>query len=43
MKRSDVETEADLIEYYEELLDYLDDCIPCLGEVISQFNEGEDD
>ena len=28
------------IDYYEALLDYLDDMVPCLGELIEQFKEG---
>lgn len=38
------ETKVDLvdkIDYYERLLDYLDDMIPCLDELIQQFNEDE--
>lgn len=27
------------LEYLYNLLDYLDDNIPCLGELIDQFNE----
>ena len=31
------------IEYYEALIDYLDDRVPCLDELITMFNEGEDE
>lgn len=40
MKRSDVETQEDLIDYYEGLIDYLDDNVPCLGELIQMYDEG---
>lgn len=30
------------LDYYERLLDYLDDMVPCLGELIAQFDEGEE-
>lgn len=33
----------DLIDYYEGLLDFLDDMVPCLGELIAMYNEGEDE
>ena len=29
------------VDYYERLLDYLDDMVPCLDELISQFDEDE--
>lgn len=29
------------VDYYEMLLDYLDDHIPNLADVIAQFNENE--
>jgi hypothetical protein len=41
MLRSDVGTEADLIEYYEGLIGFLDDMIPCLDELITMYNGGE--
>lgn len=28
-----------LVEYYEALLDYLDDVVPCLSELIGNFDE----
>lgn len=43
MKYREVESQQDLIDYYEELLDYLDDNIPCLDTLIELFNEGEDE
>ena len=43
MKYEDVETQEDLIEYYEGLLDFLDDNVPCLDELITIYNESEDD
>lgn len=39
MKYENVETERDLIEYYEGLLDFLDDRVPCLDELISLYEE----
>ena len=33
--------EEKAVDYYERLLDYLDDMVPCLGELIAQFDEGE--
>lgn len=27
------------IRYYEELLDFLDDMVPCLDNLIAKFNE----
>jgi len=33
----------ELVEYYEGLLDHLDDMIPCLGEVIANYDERCDD
>lgn len=41
MKYKDVETEQDLIEYYECLVDFLSDSVPCLDVLIEQY--GEDD
>ena len=41
MKYKDVETEHDLIEYFECLLDFLSDNIPCLDELIEQYEEEE--
>lgn len=43
MKYDDVETQEDLIEYYEGLLDFLDDNVACLDELITIYNEGQDD
>lgn len=37
---------ADEVEYYEALMDYLYDTIPCIDEMVSEFNkqwqEGEE-
>lgn len=30
------------IDYYERLLDFLDDMIPCLDELIAQFDEDQE-
>ena len=32
---------VDKLDYYERLLDFLDDMVPCLDELIAQFNEDE--
>lgn len=42
MKMQDVSTQEDLIEYYEGLLDYLDDHVACLDELVEMYNEEED-
>ena len=42
MKMQDVATRGDLIDYYEGLLDYLYDHVPCLDELIEMYNEEED-
>jgi hypothetical protein len=28
------------VEYYEVLLDFLDDMVPCLDDLITMFDEG---
>lgn len=33
---------ADKLDYYERLLDFLDDMVPCLDELIAQFDEDEE-
>lgn len=33
---------VDKLDYYERLLDFLDDMVPCLGELIAQFDEDEE-
>ena len=33
---------ADKLDYYERLLDYLDDMVPCLSDLIEQFDENEE-
>lgn len=39
MKYKDVETEQDLIEYYECLIDFLSDHVACLDELIALYEE----
>ena len=34
--------QAAQVEYYERLLDYLNDMVPCLDELISNFDENEE-
>lgn len=41
MELKDAETERDLIEYYEGLIDFLDDHVPCLDELIALYEEEE--
>lgn len=33
---------VDKLDYYERLLDYLDDMVPCLDVLIAQFDEDEE-
>jgi len=33
---------VDKLDYYERLLDFLDDVVPCLDELIAQFDEDEE-
>ena len=33
---------VDKLDYYERLLDFLDDMFPCLDELIAQFDEDEE-
>lgn len=33
---------VDKLDYYERLLDFLDDMVPCLDELIAQFDEDEE-
>lgn len=42
MKYKDVETEADLIEYCEDLLDFLCNHVSCLDELITIFEEEDE-
>lgn len=30
------------LDYYERLLSFLDDMVPCLDELIAQFNEDQE-
>lgn len=34
---------VDKLDYYERLLDFLDDMVPCLDELIAQFDEDEEE
>jgi hypothetical protein len=43
MKLKDVETQEDMIEYYECLIDYLYDHVPCMDELIALYDEGLED
>ena len=42
MKYRDCESQADVIDYYETLMDFLDDHVACLDELIAMF-EAEDE
>ena len=42
MKYKDVETEQDLIAYYECLVDFLSDSVPCLDALIEQYEEDDE-
>lgn len=42
MKYKDVETEQDLIEYYECLIDFLSDNVSCLDVLIEQYEEDDE-
>lgn len=33
---------VDKLDYYERHLDFLDDMVPCLEELIAQFDEDEE-
>lgn len=33
---------VDKLDYYERLLDFLDDMVPCLDELIAQFDKDEE-
>jgi len=41
MKASEKVDLVDKFDYYERLLEFLDDMIPCLDELIQQFDEDE--
>lgn len=41
MSDQDKKDLVDKLDYYERLLDFLDDMVPCLDELIQQFNEHE--
>lgn len=43
MKPQDIESLSDMVEYYEELLDYLCDVVPNLEVLIEMFNREEED
>lgn len=42
VKYEDCETKSDLVEYYEELLDFLDDHVPNLSDLIALFEEEDE-
>jgi len=42
MKYEDCETKSDLVDYYEELLDFLDDHVPNLDVLIALFEEEDE-
>ena len=33
------ESKVSTLEYYEGLIDFLDDMVPCLDDLIEQYNE----
>ena len=41
MSAGDKKDLVDKVDYYERLLDYLDDMVPCLDDLIQQFNEDD--
>lgn len=44
-KVDEIQEKIDLVyklDYYERLLDFLDDMVPCLDELISQFDKDEE-
>ena len=43
MKLKDVETQEDMIEYYECLIDHLYELVPCMDELIALYDEREED
>lgn len=42
MKPQDIESLSDQVEYYEELLDFLDDHVPNLSDLIALFEEEDE-
>ena len=42
MKYEDCETQLDVIDYYEDLMDFLEDHLPNLDELIALY-EGQDE
>lgn len=42
MKVDDKKDLVDKLDYYERLIDFLDDMVPCLDELIAQFDEDEE-
>lgn len=34
---------VDKLDYYKRLLDFLDEMVPCLDELIAQFDEDEEE
>ena len=43
MKYKDCETQTDIVDYYEDLIDFLGDHIHCLDELIALYEEGMND
>lgn len=42
MKYEDCATKSDLVDYYEEFLDFLDDHVPNLSDLIALFEEEDE-
>lgn len=42
MKAEEKTDLVDKLDYYERLLDFLDGMVPCLDELIAQFDEDEE-
>lgn len=42
MRYEDCATKSDLVDYYEEFLDFLDDHVPNLSDLIALFEEEDE-
>ena len=42
MKYEDCATKSDLVDYYEEFLDFLDEHVPNLSDLIALFKEEDE-
>ena len=42
MKYEDCATKSDLVDYYEEFLDFLDEHVPNLSDLIALFEEEDE-